>query len=88
MAGRVNVPKWERTLRAVEQPPKVKPVSAKAPLLDVEGAAAYLNVSETFVRRMVRLRKIRHTKLGGSSIRFTQEDLDAFIEAGRVEPTA
>jgi excisionase family DNA binding protein len=63
-------------------------MSVRAPLLDVEGAAAYLNVSETFVRRIVRLRKIRHTKLGGSSIRFTQEDLDALVEDGRVEPTA
>ncbi len=88
MAGRARVPKWERTLRLAEQSPRQKPTSARAPLLDVEGAAAFLSVSKSFVRRMICAGKMDHNKLGGTIVRFTQADLGKFVEDGRRESTA
>ena len=54
-------------------------------LLDVAGAAAYLGVSEPFVRRLVLERRVRYYKLG-KFVRFRAVDLDAFVEAGRKDP--
>lgn len=56
-------------------------------MLDVGGAAAYLAVTEAFVRRLVLERRVRYFKLG-KFVRFRTDDLDAFIEAGRHEPVA
>lgn len=58
---------------------------ASAELLDVDGAASYLGVSVAFIRRLVHERRIRYYKLG-KFVRFRAADLDAFVEAGRVEP--
>ncbi|MDP8937002.1 MAG: helix-turn-helix domain-containing protein [Actinomycetota bacterium] len=55
------------------------------PLLDVEGAAAYLGVSQPFVRRLVLERRVRYYKVG-KFVRFRSADLDAFVNAGRTEP--
>ena len=55
------------------------------PPLTLTQAAAYLNVSERFVRRLVAERRIAFHKVG-HFLRFRAEDLDAFLEAGRVEP--
>ena len=55
------------------------------PPLTLAQAAAYLNVSERFVRRLVAERRIVFHKVG-HFLRFRAEDLDAFLEAGRVEP--
>ncbi|MGI8807411.1 MAG: helix-turn-helix domain-containing protein [Acidimicrobiales bacterium] len=55
-------------------------------LLDVAGAARYLGITEVFVRRLVHERRLRYYKLG-KFVRFRAADLDAWIEAGRVEPT-
>ncbi len=54
-------------------------------LLDVAGAAAYLCVSEAFVRRLVLERRLRYYKLG-KFVRFRPDDLDAFVESGRQDP--
>ena len=56
-------------------------------LLDVAGAAAYLGVTEPFVRRLVLERRVRYFKLG-KFVRLRAADLDAFVEAGRHEPVA
>ena len=55
------------------------------PPLTLTQAAAYLNVSERFVRRLVAERRIAFHKVG-HFLRFRATDLDAFLEAGRVEP--
>lgn len=49
------------------------------PLLDVAGAAEYLSVRESFVRRLVKERRITVVRPGGRLVRFRQSDLDAFI---------
>lgn len=56
------------------------------PLLDVERAAAYLGVSQPFVRRLVLERRVRYYKVG-KFVRFRSADLDVFVNAGRMEPT-
>lgn len=53
--------------------------------LDVEGAAAYLGVKVRFIRRLVAERRIAFHKVG-IYVRFAVDDLDAFANAGRVEP--
>ena len=52
--------------------------------LDVEGAAAHLQMSTAFVRKLVFEHRIRHYKVG-QRLRFDPEDLDAFMRAGLVE---
>lgn len=54
--------------------------------LTVAEAAAYLNTSERFVRRLIAERRIafhvgRHVRLG-------VPDLEAFVQSGRVEPVS
>lgn len=53
--------------------------------LKVPEAAMYLNMSVRFVRRLVAERRIPFHK-AGTSVRFAIDDLDAFMQAGRVEP--
>ena len=55
-------------------------------LLDVAGAARHLGITEAFVRRLVHERRLRFYKLG-KFVRFRVEDLDAWVEDGRVNPT-
>ena len=50
---------------------------------DVPQAAAYLSRDESYVRRMVRERRIGFYKISGR-IRFSQADLDEHLEAGHV----
>ncbi len=57
------------------------------PPLTLAEAAAYLNVSERFMRRLVAERRIAFHKVG-HFVRFRAADLEAFLEAGRVEPPA
>jgi excisionase family DNA binding protein len=56
--------------------------ASRRSLLNVESAARYLTVSEHFVRRLVRERRITFIKVG-RHVRFDPADLDAFIEQGR-----
>ena len=53
-------------------------------LLSVEQAAERLGTTERFVRRLVFERRITYVKLG-RHVRISSRDLDAFIEAGRVD---
>ncbi|GGM69336.1 DNA-binding protein [Longimycelium tulufanense] len=50
----------------------------------VEEAAAYLNTSVRFVRRLISERRITFYKLG-RHVRLKREDLEAFVQAGKVE---
>ncbi len=61
-----------------------QPVEGNA-LLDVAGAAAYLGVTDAFVRRLVLEKRVRYFKVG-KFVRFRAGDLDAFVEAGRQDP--
>lgn len=51
--------------------------------LDVEQTAAYLGVTERWVRRAVTERRIPFHKLG-HYVRFRVDDLDAYLAAQRV----
>lgn len=53
-------------------------------LLTVEEAAERLGTKPRFVRRLVAERRIPYVKLG-SHLRLDEVDLDAFVEAGRVD---
>jgi excisionase family DNA binding protein len=53
-------------------------------LLTVEQAAERLGVSVRFVRRLVFERRIAFVKVG-RHVRIASGDLDAFIQAGRVD---
>ena len=55
-------------------------------LLTVEEAAARLGTPTRFVRRLVAERRIPFSKIG-KYVRFRVEDIDSFIDAGRIEPT-
>jgi excisionase family DNA binding protein len=52
--------------------------------LTVAEAALYLNTSARFVRRLIAERRIAFHKVG-AHVRLASADLEAFIEAGRVE---
>ena len=52
--------------------------------LTLSEAAAYLNVTERYVRRLVAERRVAYHKVG-RLLRFRRADLDALFEAGRVE---
>lgn len=52
--------------------------------LTLSEAAAYLNVTERYVRRLVAERRVAYHKVG-RLLRFRPSDLDALFEAGRVE---
>ena len=62
-------------------------MSGEVKYLTVPEAASYLNTSVRFVRRLVAERRIAFHKFG-SHVRFAISDLDAFVEAGRVEPVS
>lgn len=53
--------------------------------LTVREAAAYLNVTERYMRRLVAERRVAYHKLG-RLLRFRPSDLDQLLQAGRIEP--
>lgn len=53
-------------------------------LIDVDGAAAYLDVTPRFIRRLVAERRVRFVKLG-RHVRFEIADLDRLIASGTVD---
>lgn len=55
----------------------------RAPLTPGE-AAAYLNVTPRFVRRLVAERRVPHLKVG-RYVRFDVRDLDEYLERSRIE---
>lgn len=54
-------------------------------LLTVEQAAEMLNTTTRFVRRLIAERRIVFHHVG-RHVRIAVHDLEAFVEAGRVEP--
>ncbi len=52
--------------------------------LNIDRAAAYLDTSVRHMRRLAAERRLPYVKVGGK-VRFLPEDLDAFLQAGRVE---
>ncbi len=54
-------------------------------LLDIDGAAQHLNVSERFVRRLIEEHRITYVKVG-KYVRFDTDDLDRWIELRKVQP--
>jgi excisionase family DNA binding protein len=52
--------------------------------LTVAQAADYMSVTERFVRRLIADRRIPFHRLG-RLVRLKKTDIDAFIDAGRVE---
>ncbi len=66
-----------------EAPPGGEPES----LLTVDEAAVYLHVSRSKIYLLTCRRQIPHIKLG-RHVRFRRTDLDAWIEAGKVEVAA
>jgi excisionase family DNA binding protein len=54
-------------------------------VLTIEQSAARINMSVRYVRRLVAERRIPFHKLG-RSVRIKASDLDAHVDAGRVEP--
>jgi excisionase family DNA binding protein len=56
-------------------------------LLTVDQAAERLATKPRFIRRLIAEKRIPYVKLG-SHVRLDTEDLDAFVAAGRVQPSA
>ncbi len=57
----------------------------EAKYLTVDEAAAYLNTGVRFVRRLIAERRIAFHK-AGVHVRLAVVDLEAFMQAGRIEP--
>lgn len=55
------------------------------PLLTCDQAAELLGVRPGYLRRLVRERRIPYVKVG-KFLRFQPRDLEAWVQAGRVEP--
>ncbi|MDO9486646.1 MAG: helix-turn-helix domain-containing protein [Actinomycetota bacterium] len=60
------------------------PPTSSGDLLTVEQAADYLNITEHFVRRLIRERRIPFLKVG-RLVRLRRSDIDAYL-AGRLVP--
>lgn len=71
-------------LRALDSRPPAKPAEPPA-ILDYAGAAEFTGLSESSLRRAVRLGKLRPAQTGCRSVRFRREDLERFL---RGEPPA
>jgi excisionase family DNA binding protein len=56
-------------------------------LYTVDQAAERLSTTPRFVRRLIAERRIAFVRLG-RHVRIAAEDLEAFIESGRVEPVS
>lgn len=54
-------------------------------LLTVDQAAEELNTTTRFIRRLIAERRICFHHVG-RHVRITERDLEAFVEAGRVQP--
>jgi excisionase family DNA binding protein len=60
-------------------------VAGPSPYLTVSEAATHLNTSVRFVRRLISERRIAFHHVG-RHVRIALVDLEAFVQAGRVEP--
>ncbi|NKQ56769.1 excisionase family DNA-binding protein [Amycolatopsis sp. K13G38] len=57
----------------------------EAKYLNVQEAAEYLNTSVRFIRRLIAERRVAFHKVG-SHVRLAVDDLEDYVQAGRVEP--
>ena len=73
--------------RATSGPRRGLPAPARGARSRCREAATYLNVTERYMRRLVTERRIPYFKVG-RLLRFSADDLDAFLEACRIEPGA
>ena len=73
-----------RLSRVRAEPPSSEPAIA-GELLTMDEAAARMNMSGRYVRRLVSERRIPFYRFG-RSVRLRSTDVDALVEAGRVEP--
>jgi excisionase family DNA binding protein len=64
--------------------PRSTPAEVPCQFLDVPGTAQLLGTSVSHVRKLVLRRGIPYVKIGGL-IRFHRADLDAWLDANRVE---
>lgn len=57
-------------------------------MLDIEDVAERLRVSESTIRTLVRLGKLRAYRIGGrrGRLRFKQEDVDRYVESTATMP--
>jgi excisionase family DNA binding protein len=55
-------------------------------LYTVDEAAERMNTTTRFVRRLIAERRIAFVRLG-RHVRIAEDDIQAFVAAGRVEPT-
>ena len=58
--------------------------TTESELLDIAAAAERLSVTPRFIRRLVHERRLAYIKVG-KYIRFESADLDAWLQARRVE---
>jgi excisionase family DNA binding protein len=70
------------TIRQIDQ--RSSAVEERRELLTIEEAAEVMGMSARHVRRLVAERRIAFHKLG-RSVRIARADIDAYVEAGRVE---
>jgi excisionase family DNA binding protein len=83
-----NSPQADHHQVTTVRQPAIKPPERRETMqnyLTVLEAAAYLNTSERFVRRLIAERRIAFHRVG-RYVRFARSDLDAWLLAGRVEP--
>ncbi|HEV2360506.1 MAG TPA: helix-turn-helix domain-containing protein [Acidimicrobiales bacterium] len=59
-----------------------------SPLVDIGEAADRLGCSERYLRRLIQERRIPFVKLGGSKVRFSVAELEAWVETQRVSARA
>lgn len=53
-------------------------------LLDIKSAAEQLGCNERFMRRLVQERRIPFVKLAGTKVRFSQRELDHWVDLQRI----
>ena len=53
-------------------------------LVDIQGASELLGCTERYLRRLIHERRIPFVKLGGSKVRFSVAELEAWVEDQRV----
>lgn len=70
----------EPTMTGMEQAGRrsATPTSSSGELLTVEQAADYLNITDHFVRRLIRERRIPFLKVG-HLVRFRRADIEAYL---------
>ncbi len=64
-----------------DSPPQLERHGLPTAVLDAREAAAYLAVSETTLRRMVRRGEVPHVRLGEVGVRFRLVDLNELLAA-------